>query len=272
MPFANTPRGNFFCRHAVGRLPALLFLHGNLGTSLWWRPTLDLLPRGWLGLAPDAIGYGHSDRTSRFDRFSISAQVQDVDALVEALPPSKVHLVAHSTATPVAIEYALTYPGRVTSLVLVGTIPQAGVTTPPEAYPLLEQMGGNRELLAQALHASMPTLPPDSAAFESCLDEAAETTPIAFVATARALDGWRPGERLRQLTLPVLVMRGDRDIMLSEGEAHETLLAIPGANNLEVFKGLGHSPMVEHPKAFADALVRFIAEDWETYSEIRRLE
>lgn len=269
MPFLSTPRGRFFYRQALGDQPVLVFLHGNLGTSLWWRPVLDLLPAQWRGLAFDAIGYGHSDRTERLDRFALAALALDLAACLDALGVGSIHLVAHSSATPVAVEYTLANPGRVATLVMVGPVPAGGVSTPPEAYPLLERLPQGRELLAKALHASAPALEPTSIEFQQYLSDAGMIEGMTLVANARSLDAWDSSERLHQLTLPVLLIRGEDDLMVSDEEAQQTLVAIPGANNLEILAGAGHSPMVERPHAFAEVLVRFITEDWEGYDRVR---
>lgn len=269
MPFLQTPRGRFFYRQAPGKDPVVVCLHGNLGTSTWWRPVLDLLPAGWRGIAIDAIAYGHSDGSNRLDRFAISSQVLDLEACLSALATPRVHLVAHSTSTPVAIEYALAHPDQIASLVLMGPVPASGVQTPPEAYTLLEQLTSERDLLARAIQASAPSLDPNSPEFRQLVDETGNTDPLALVAITRSLDSWQPAGRLHQLTLPVLLIRGEHDIMLSEEEAEQTLLAIPGANNLEVFHGVGHSPMLENPQGFVHSLVSFVAEDWGHYEHVR---
>lgn len=270
MPFLTTSRGRFFYRQAVGADPTLVFLHGSLGSSLWWRPALDLLPAGWRGLAFDAAGSGHSEGSSRFDRYAISAQVQDLAACLSALGVERFQLVAHSTSTATAVEYVLAHPDQAAALALVGPTPATGVQTPAEAYPLLERLPSERALLERAIHASAPSLDPASEMFRHLVAEAAATHPLALVATARSLDAWQPAERLRRLTLPVLLIRGEHDIMLSEDEAEQTLLAIPGANNLEIFHGVGHSPMLENPQGFVHSLVSFVSEDWEHYEHVRR--
>ncbi len=275
MPFVTTARGRFFYRQAIGREPCLVFLHGNLGSSLWWRPVLERLPAGWRGLACDAIGFGHSERSDRFDRYTVSARVLDVAAFLEALALPTVHLVAHSTATPVAIEFALAYPQRVQSLVLVGPVPVEGAPTPAEAYPWLERMAGNADWLGRAIRAAAPGLDPASGLFAQLVAEATTTAPSAFVAIARGLDSWAPAaeetgrQRLRRLTLPVLLICGSEDIMTTPEEVRRTLLAIPGANHLEVMQGSGHSPMLENPEAFTRLLVEFVAADQEPYRRIR---
>jgi pimeloyl-ACP methyl ester carboxylesterase len=269
MPFIDTPRGQFTYRQTGGTDPTLLFLHGNLGSSRWWLPTFDLLPAEWRAVAPDAIGYGESEHTDDLHRFAIPALLQDMSAFIQALDLPPLHLIAHSTATPVAIEYALAFPGLVASLTLVGPVPTAGIATPPEAYPLLEIMAEDKELRNQALRSTLPALPPDSPQFAQLLADTAKTSPAAYVGIARGLDAWRPGDRLRQLTLPVLLMRGKLDIMLGEQEAQQTLLSIPGAGNLEILQGVGHGPMIENPQGFVQPLIAFIDEDWTGYEDVR---
>jgi pimeloyl-ACP methyl ester carboxylesterase len=58
--------------------------------------------------------------------------------------------------------------------------------------------------------------------------------------------------------------------MLEEQDAYRTLLAIPGAGNLEIMHGAGHSPMIETPDGLAELLIAFIAEDWDDYESIRQ--
>jgi len=270
MPTLHTDRGNFFYREHPGTEPTLLFLHGNLGTSRWWEPVMARLPQNWRGIAPDALGYGNSDRSQELTRQSVPARLRDLMAVVDALNLPPVHLVAHSTATPVAIEYALLAPERVTTLTLIGPVPATGAPTPAEAYPLLERMGHERELLSQVLHASAPHLPTDSEQFQLYVEDAANLAPLTLTAIARGLDAWQPGDRLRHLTLPVMLVRGEEDIMLEEKEANLTLLAIPGAGQLEIVPQAGHCPMIEAPETLTQLLINFIAEDWDDYASIRQ--
>ncbi len=265
-----TKRGNIHYLEQPGDSPILLFLHGNLGTSRWWQPVLSRLPGGWRGIAYDAIGFGQSLRPDGLERYSVPARLRDLIALTDALSLPPMHLVAHSTATPVAIEYALMAPEQVITLTLVGPVPVSGVQTPEEAYPLLERMSGDRELLAEALHASAPHLDRNSDEFITYLEDAATLDALTLPAIARGLDAWHPGDRIHQLTLPVMIVRGEDDIMLDEEAAHRTLLSIPGAGNLEILHDSGHSPMIEAPAGLTELLIAFIAEDWDDFDTIRK--
>ncbi len=270
MPFIQSDRGTFHYRERSGNAPVLLFLHGNLGSSRWWLPILERLPAGWRGIAYDAIGYGESAPADALPRFSIPARLRDLIAFIDAMGLEKVHVVAHSTATPVAIEYTLMAPERVATLTLIGPVPATGAQTPQEAYPLLERLPQEPELMTAALQASAPHLDDSSDAFQQYLQDATALDAQTLPAIARGLDAWNPGDRLRHLTLPVMIIRGEDDIMLEEKEAYHILLAIPGAGNLEILHGAGHSPMIEAPDGLTELLITFIAEDWDDFEAIRQ--
>lgn len=270
MPEITTNRGHFHYLERTGNTPTLLFMHGNLGNARWWQPVLSRLPEDWRGLAYDALGHGNSDRPEGLEHYSVPARLRDLIAFVDRLGLHDFHLIAHSTATPVAIEYALMASERVSTMTLIGPVPATGVTTPQEAYPLLERLPGDATLMRQALTASAPHLSPDNPLFEQALNDALTLAPLTLPAIARGLDAWKPGGRLEKLTLPVMLIRGADDIMLEEKEAHLTLLSIPGAGNLEILHDAGHSPMLETPAGLTELIVTFIAEDWADFDRIRQ--
>ncbi len=51
---------------------------------------------------------------------------------------------------------------------------------------------------------------------------------------------------------------GEAGYPVDRDDVTGTLLAIPGANNLEVLRGVGHCPMIEAPLTFAERLLDFI--------------
>ena len=116
--------------------------------------------------------------------------------------------------------------------------------------------------LSQALASIMPARAPD-AFFQQLVDDAQGQAPAAFTAFAQALDEWRlSAESLAQLRLPVLLMWGDRDQIVEREVQTRLLLSIPGANNLEIFRGVGHSPMLERTEGFVQALLAFVGQDF----------
>jgi pimeloyl-ACP methyl ester carboxylesterase len=93
--------------------------------------------------------------------------------------------------------------------------------------------------------------------------------PPAFTAIAQSLSQWNRFADARQLTLPTLLVWGDRDAIVDRDATTRTLIAIPGAANLEVIRGVGHCPMLEAPQVLVDRFVDFITQDFAGYEGIR---
>ncbi|MBO9393991.1 alpha/beta hydrolase [Caldilinea sp.] len=273
--YVETPRLRFFCRSsgAEDGIP-LLLLHGNFGTSRWWTSLFNALPDEIYAVAPDLRGCGNSEKPDV--GYSIEEQAEDLAALVEALRWEGFHLMAHSTSGAIAVEYLLTHAHDVETLTLVDPVPVEGVFTPLDGYLLLEQMKEDRSLLRDALRMLMPTIPIDSAhpemvrLFEQLVDDASRMAPAAFTEVTRSLAQWNRFGDARLLTLPTLLIWGEHDVLVDRGTITRTLIAIPGANNLEVLRNVGHSPMIEAPVALANRWLDFLLSDYDAYDELRR--
>lgn len=265
--YVNTGRMDFFCRAwgAADGIPVLL-LHGSYGTGRWWERFAAELPEQIYAVAPDLRGCGGSSKST--DGYSIPEQAADVAALVDLLDWADFHLVAHSSSGAVGVEYALQHRERLSTLTLVSSVPVEGVFTPIDGYMLLEQMKEDRTLLAEAIALLAPSLAhggesADAALLTALVDDAQQMAPAAFVEIAASLSHWNRFAEARQLTLPTLLVWGDRDQIVEREAMTRTLIAIPGAHNLEVLRGVGHSPMLEAPRRLAGLFVDFITQDFD---------
>ena len=251
-------------------LPVLL-VHGSFGTSRWWEPLFALLPDAIHAVAPDLRGCGGSERTEQ--GYTIEEQAADLWSFIEALDWPEFDLVGHAVGGAIAIEFALTNPSPVSTLVLVDPTPIEGIFTPLDGIIALEQMRTDKALLRQALALLMPTykldLPAHRLFFEQLVADAQQMTPAAFTALAESLNQWNRAAHAQRLTLPTLLIWGDQDEFVQRDMMTRTLLSIPGANNLEVLRNVGHSPMIEAPLALAERLLEFITEDYSGYAEVR---
>ena len=252
----------------------LLLLHGSHATSRWWEPFFAILPDSIRAIAPDLRGCGQSTHSP--SGYDIEDQAEDINGLVQALALSDFDLVGHGSGGAIAIEYALRYSQRLHSLILVDSVPVEGAFTPLQGLQILSQMRDDRSLLRQALSALFPTTPPPTMTrqefdtfTEQLVDDAAEMAPAAFTAVAEALGRWNRLEEAHKLTLPTLLLLGTEDIIVERDAATRSLLAIPGASNLEILRGIGHSPMIESPVVLAERIIEFITEDFESFEEAR---
>ncbi len=269
MPTVQTPRLHHHYRtHGPPDGMPLLLLHGSFATSRWWEPLFACLPDVFFAVAPDLRGSGGSEKPP--DGYTIETLAEDLGAFVDAIALTEFDLIAHASSGAVAIEYILNHPDAARSLVLVDSVPIEGVFTPLEALSLLDRMRTERPLLRTGLAALAPGVAAsDAPFFETLVDDAAAQAPAAFTEIAAALGSWNRFASARALTLPTLLIWGDQDPIVPRDAMTRTLIAIPGAGNMEVLRGVGHSPMLDAPFTLAEKIVDFVTDDFDRYAGVR---
>lgn len=284
--FVTTSRMRFHYRtHGDPNGMPMLLLHGSFGSSRWWEPFMTLLPTEIYAIAVDLRGVGGSDRAD--NGYSIAEQEEDLHSFVEELGLSEIDLVGHSSGGAIAIEFALNRPDSISTLSLVDSVPAEGIFTPIDTLMLLEQMKLDNELLRQSLALLMCTVDKElfvitsrdkdwaslDYANKNLIDEiikdAQAMSPTLFTALAEELGTWNRFTDTHRLTLPSLIIWGDLDEIISRDAMTRTLIALPGANNLEVLRGVGHSPMIEAPLTLAEKIIDFITEDYAAFGSVR---
>ncbi len=275
----DTPRMSFHYRtHGdLSGIPMLL-IHGSYATSRWWEPFMALLPDEVYAIAPDLRGCGASTKSAA--GYTIEEQAEDVWSFVETLGLREFDLVGHSSGGAIAVELALAHRHAASTLILVDSVPVEGVFTSGEVILLLEEMQRERVLLKQGLllmgldrGTALDDYTKNNADakqfIEQLVDDAAQMAPALFTAIAESLGRWNRFAEARYLTLPSLIIWGDQDQIVDREAMTRTLLAVPGANNLQVLRGVGHSPMIEAPLVLAECIIDFVTEDFQGYQSIR---
>lgn len=250
----------------------LVLLHGSFATSRWWERFMEVLPPAVHVLAPDLRGCGATDRPTT--GYSIEEMAEDVAVLLDELGWDDVDLVGHASGGAMAIELALTRPGLLRTLILVDSAPVEGVFTPIDTFMVLEEMRSDEALLRQGIAALMPSLDVDGEdreLFEQLVADAQTMAPPVFTEIAAALGRWNRFADARRLTLPTVLIWGDQDIIVDRDATTRMLIALPGANNLEILRGVGHAPMLEAPVALAERIIDFMTDEFEDFAEVREI-
>jgi pimeloyl-ACP methyl ester carboxylesterase len=106
----------------------VVFVHGNVSSSLFWQPTMLALPDGYRPLAVDLRGFGDSDPEPVDATRGLGDYADDLAAVIEALGLSAVHLVGWSMGGGVVLQYLTERPAahRVTSVTLVAPVSPFG--------------------------------------------------------------------------------------------------------------------------------------------------
>jgi pimeloyl-ACP methyl ester carboxylesterase len=246
-----------------GDEPGALLLHGIGNYGRYWDFFADAVAGRLRLVAPDARGHGESPKPA--EGYAPADFVADAVAVIEATGLKRPIVVGHSMGGMHAVALALAHPDRVSALVLV------------DSGPRVEHAGGSR---ARRLSLERPDRFPDEAAALAYLKEtspgysdAVYENRLAF-AFRRFSDGaleWRSSkdslrkifeaesgtvwDRLREISCPVLVVRGTRSPSLSAETVKEMLTTLRDARSLEL--DAGHNVALDRPRELADAVVAF---------------
>lgn len=94
--------------------PAVVLLHGWMGTSHTWRKLAPLLAQDRFVIVPDMRGFAGSDKPAQgYDAVTLAA---DVAGVLDHFGKTEVQVVGHDMGALVALVFAGTYPDRAQSL------------------------------------------------------------------------------------------------------------------------------------------------------------
>lgn len=265
---------------AVPDTTPLLCINGGLlfDHKLLW-PALALLATQRQLIFYDQRGRGASSVPPGVGGSRIEFDAGDVPALREALGIARWDVLGHSWGGGIAMLAAALDTGSnakaVRRLVLVNAVGITGDWLPPLHEAGIARLAGDaRDRLAtfdvRALeqpdlttHASyaqayFPAWFADQDFARNVNPPRGDSVTGACVAARLRRDGYDWRDRLRDLTVPTLVVHGAADVLpLSEAERTSRFLAHA---RLELIPDAGHNPFWEAPDAFFAAVQRFLAE------------
>jgi pimeloyl-ACP methyl ester carboxylesterase len=253
-------------RRGAGGAPHVVFLHSGICDLRSWDGVLELLSSEMDVAAYDRRGFGTTSyRPEGHD------QVADLVAVLDALGLERVVLVGNSRGGLIALDAALTYPDRVSALVLVSPAvsgapePGESMIDPVEAaiWATLAAADGAGALDALNLGEIRLWLDgphaPEGRVEGVLRDLALDMNRIALHAESpghepRTVDAW---SRLAELRCPVLVVCGGLDLLHIRERSRWLASHIPGAQLL-VMEGTAHLPAFEQPGAFVAHVRQFL--------------
>ncbi len=219
---------------------------------------LPLLSPVYHAFALTERGHGDSDKPECC--YTLDDFAADVDAFMDAVGIEEATLVGHSAGTLIAPRVALSYPQRVSRLVLIG----AAI------------MGANNEImlgLGEEVRALEDPVPPEFAR------EFQESTihhpvPEEFLSTAISESlklparVWRDymeggilapdhAARLGEINVPTLILWGEQDAFFPREEQDRLASTIPDAT-LKVYPETGHAVHWERPEEVVRDMEAFI--------------
>lgn len=242
--------------------PTLLLIHGYpLNSSLWESQIEDLSDTARV-LAPDLRGYGLSEATT--PPYSMEMMADDCMGLLDSLGIQEPVVVCGlSMGGYVAFEFYRRFPNWVAGLVLVST--RAGADDEKGRAGRDEMIAKVRERGIEPVAGAMipKLLAPESyernELLVSFVREMVESSTVDGVVGALEAMKSRPDSTslLSDIRVPVLIIHGEADQIISVAEAEAMRDAIGGAE-LVVLPGAGHLPNLEQADAFNESVWDFL--------------
>ncbi len=99
---------------------AVVFVHGNPGSSRDWDDLLARTGGFTRGIALDMPGFGRAQKPDDFE-YTVEGYARFLEGALERLGVERAHLVLHDFGGPWGLEWAASHPDRLASAVLINT-------------------------------------------------------------------------------------------------------------------------------------------------------
>ncbi|MBP1160691.1 alpha/beta fold hydrolase [Rhodococcus sp. PvR099] len=275
----------------------VIFLHGGPGTAGDGLPpsSAELAAAGYDVYSYDQVGSGRSSRLSQVEDYTVDRQVRDLEAIREVIAADRIVVMGQSWGGILAARYAAAHPDRVAGIVVSspgalwapeypdGSDGNIRAHETPAMTAQLEETGSSpRVFTASVLQAINPVAAhsfwTDNEADEMFRRQLEILAPLAQAPDRRAdlvpasppgywvnqmtgadlasVDDPRPA--LRNLRVPVLVMRGQYDYKswpvtreYRDTFPNSTMVLIPDA---------GHAIAADRPELYTATVVAFLTD------------
>lgn len=254
------PNGLHYVYLEGGQGEPLMLLHGFGGNKDTFTRVSRFLIKHYRVIIPDIIGFGESARPSQAD-YSLSAQVERLRALSQALRLKNLHLGGNSMGGQIALLYSSLHPAEVNSLWLLNPALARNSFT-NEVLKALADSGQNllvarnvREFQGvMELGMSKPPFIPKPM-LEVLAQERIQNADLEERIFQKILDDSVEDE-IRGMETPTLVVFGKHDRIISIDTAN-ILSKLLANSKVVVVPNAGHVPMFERPRQCANDYVSF---------------
>ncbi len=246
---------------------AVVFVHGNPGSSQDWTPLIGRVGTFSRALAFDHPGFGRADKPRDFD-YTVTGYATHLGRALKQLKVQRAHLVLHDFGGPWGLAWAAEHPSAFASAVLINTgalidyrwhylariwrTPVAGdlfmATANRVAFRLLLKHGNPRGLpraFVDRMYADF-----DKGTKRAILRlYRATNDPASLSAQLSAA--------LRPLDRPALVVWGVHDPYINVEQAERQRQTFPRAE-VVLLPDSGHWPFMDNPAAVESTVVPFL--------------
>ncbi len=245
-----------------GNGPPILFLHGIAGAARQFAAQLRFFAAERQAVAWDMPGHGGS---APLPVVTVDALAAALGGFIAALGLDRPVLVGHGLGGMIVQRLLAEAPHAARAVVLAQTAGSFFGDDPAAAEAFIRSRlgpldeGSSMAELAPGLVDALAGEAPDRgglAVAQACIADTPDASYRDAVLGMRGFDG---RSALPRLTVPTLLLAGERDAEAPAAEMRWMAQQIPGARFVEL-EGAGHLAHVEQPDRFNDAVAAFLAE------------
>lgn len=246
---------------AYGRGQPVILLHGWLGSWGYWLNTMEALKNQFRCYALDFWGFGESGK--RHSSYQVQDFVGLVDQFMERLGIESAPVVGHSMGGTVALALALSKPGRVQRVIVVGS-PVVG-----SSLNIFLRLAGKPWIasivwqMPQALQFGIKMFSPFIVNdwpiwYQMITRDLSRTTLEAFFLSISSLHKTDLRAQLPGIAIPVMGIYGMGDNVVEPTQANIISRNVP-VSRVKMMPGSRHFPMLDEPAAFNEYLTEFLS-------------
>jgi pimeloyl-ACP methyl ester carboxylesterase len=238
--------GNTIYYEVHGTGDPVLFLHGGFSSIELMRPQMNALAETFAVHAPERPGHGRSPDVP--GPLSYAQSLADTVAYLDAVQLDRVHVVGFSDGAIIGLLLALHHPDRIQSLVAIsGNLDPSGFVVDDAAASDSEGEPTAAEPEVDTSRQIYNELSPDGPEHADVM--------LDKLMTLWTTEPNIAASELGAITVPTLIMAGDRDVISLE---HSRLMAfsIP-RGELCIVPRAGHGLLEQHPQFVTFAIQEF---------------
>lgn len=263
-------KGRKLAYRVVGAGRPLVLCNRFRGVLDSWDPAfIDALARNFTVVTFDFSGFGRSTGTPSYEPKALAADARD---LIEGLALGNVVLGGWSIGGTGVQVFITEYPGIASHAILIATAPPGDIVMPPERLFFERALKPVNDLDDETVLFFEPASPSSRAAavrsHERIAQRKSDLSPaIPPEVFLRLLEGKSQQtifedklgtrEKLKKVTIPLLNIAGDHDIVMPVENWYARIKEMPNMQTF-VLSHAGHGPQHELPEASAEYIATFV--------------
>lgn len=240
----------------------IILLNGIAMSISHWKPMIAELPAGTPCVCHDFRGQTLSDKPA--GPYSLEMHADDLAALLDGLGIARGHIVGTSYGSEVAMEFAIKFPERCASLMVIDGVSELDAVLEGAAISWMESAKVDPRVFYKTMQPWTY-----SSAFISANREMLKAREDGVAALSKA---WFNGfielckaflciditPRLKRIKCPTTVIVGENDILKPRRFSEIIAQNIHGAT-MQIIPGAGHAVVIEQPSKIAEALWKAVS-------------